>query len=94
MHETAEATTTQKSEEELKELASLARLVAYARENARQLNAEFSAYCLDLALGALLQDLHRSGMSLSQANVQDSFLPGMRHGPTAEVFCHYGSKRI
>ncbi|MGO7368377.1 hypothetical protein ACCT04_05990 [Rhizobium ruizarguesonis] len=79
MHETAEATVTRKSEEELKELASLARLVAYARENARELNAEFSAYCLDLALGALLQDLDGSGMSLSQANVQDSFLPGMRH---------------
>ncbi|MGO8594030.1 hypothetical protein ACC796_36510, partial [Rhizobium ruizarguesonis] len=46
MHDTAEATTTQKSEEELKELASLARLVSYARESARELNAEFSAYCL------------------------------------------------
>ncbi|TAU35495.1 hypothetical protein ELI43_36090 [Rhizobium leguminosarum] len=68
MHETAEATVSPKSEEELKELASLARLVAYARENARELNAEFSAYCLDLALGALLQDLDRSGVSLSQAN--------------------------
>ncbi|WP_027687339.1 hypothetical protein [Rhizobium leguminosarum] len=79
MDDAAEATATQKSEEELKELASLARLVAYARENARELNAEFSAYCLDLALGALLQDLDRSGVSLSQANGQDSFLPGTRH---------------
>ncbi|NEI21349.1 hypothetical protein GUK30_18210 [Rhizobium leguminosarum] len=79
MHETAEATVTRKSEEELKELASLARLVAYARENARELNAEFSAYCLDLALGALLQDLDGSGVSLSQANDQDSFLTGTRH---------------
>ncbi|MCB2403426.1 hypothetical protein [Rhizobium ruizarguesonis] len=79
MHETAEATVTRKSEEELKELASLARLVAYARENARELNAEFSAYCLDLALGALLQDLDGSGVSLSQANDQDSFLLGTRH---------------
>ncbi|MGO7213281.1 hypothetical protein GR247_09985 [Rhizobium leguminosarum] len=79
MHDTAEATTTQKSEEELKELASLARLVAYARESARELNAEFSAYCLDLALGALLQDLDRGDVSLSQANVQVRFLPGTRH---------------
>ncbi|TBD34695.1 hypothetical protein [Rhizobium ruizarguesonis] len=79
MHETAEATVTRKSEEELKELASLARLVAYARENARELNAEFSAYCLDLALGALLHDLDGSGVSLSQATDQDSFLPGTRH---------------
>ncbi|MDC7746124.1 MULTISPECIES: hypothetical protein [Rhizobium] len=79
MHDAAEATLTPKSEEELKELVSLARLVAYARENARDLNAEFSAYCLDLALGALLQDLDRRGVSFSQENGQDGYLLGTRH---------------
>jgi hypothetical protein len=79
MHDAAEATATQKSDEDLKELASLARLVAYARQNAKQLNAEFSAYCLDLALGALLQDLDRSGVSLSLENGQDGSEPGTRH---------------
>ncbi|PDS78834.1 hypothetical protein [Rhizobium sp. L43] len=79
MHDAAEATLTPKSDEELKELVSLARLVAYARENARDLNAEFSAYCLDLALGALLQDLDRSGVSFSQESGQDGYLLGTRH---------------
>ncbi|NEJ71972.1 hypothetical protein GR197_15695 [Rhizobium phaseoli] len=79
MHDAAEATFTPKSDDELKELVSLARLVAYARENAKDLNAEFSAYCLDLALGALMQDLDRSGVSLSDENGQDGSLLGTRH---------------
>ncbi|MBB5666042.1 hypothetical protein [Rhizobium leguminosarum] len=79
MHDATEATTTPKSDDELKELVSLARLVAYARENARDLNAEFSAYCLDLAFGALIQDLDRSGVSLSHESGQDGSLFGTRH---------------
>ena len=47
-----------KSDEQLKELVSLARLVAFARQSAKELNADFPAYCLDLALGALMQDIH------------------------------------
>lgn len=49
------------SEEQLKELASLARLIAFARQSAKDLNAEFSVHCLDLALGSLLQDLQVNG---------------------------------
>jgi len=49
-----------KSEDQLKELASLARLIAFARENAKELNAEFPAHCLDLALNSLLQDLQNN----------------------------------
>ena len=49
-----------KSEAQLKELASLARLIAFARENARELNAEFPAHCLELALNSLLQDLQNN----------------------------------
>ncbi|MBX5159097.1 MULTISPECIES: hypothetical protein [unclassified Rhizobium] len=80
MHDATEAMMAPKSDDELKELVSLARLVAYARENARDLNAEFSAYCLDLALGALMQDLDRSGVSLSHESGQDGGgLLGTRH---------------
>ncbi|MGV4792147.1 hypothetical protein [Rhizobium sp. F40D2] len=79
MHDAAEVTIKPKSDEELKELVSLARLVAYARENARDLNAEFSAYCLDLALGALMQDLDRSGVALSHEGGPDGNLLGTRH---------------
>lgn len=45
-------------ENELKELASIARLVTYARERANQIGAEFPAYCLELALGAILQEMY------------------------------------
>jgi hypothetical protein len=41
----------------LKELASLARLVTFAQQSAKELNVEFPAYCLDLALGALVQEI-------------------------------------
>ncbi|GAA3080304.1 hypothetical protein GCM10010520_29170 [Rhizobium viscosum] len=51
-------------DQRLRNIASLARLVSYARQSARELNAEFSVYCLDLALGALLQDLAESGITL------------------------------
>lgn len=47
------------AENELKELASLARLVTFARERAHAVGAEFPAYCLDLALGAILQEVYK-----------------------------------
>ncbi|WFR99134.1 hypothetical protein [Rhizobium tumorigenes] len=42
----------------LKELASIARLITYARESAKGMNAEFPVWCLDLALGAVLQEMY------------------------------------
>lgn len=45
------------TQDRLKELASLARLVAFAQQNAKELDAGFSAHCLDLALDALMQEL-------------------------------------
>jgi hypothetical protein len=45
----------------LKELASIARLITYARQSAKALNAEFPVWCLDLALGAVLQEMYSSG---------------------------------
>ena len=60
MHDSAEATVTPKSDEELKELVSLARLVAYARENAKDLNAEWlKNWVAGLeASGAIEEPLH------------------------------------
>lgn len=53
-------------ENDLKELASLARLVTFARERAHAVGAEFPAYCLDLALGAILQEVYKdeNGMDM------------------------------
>ncbi len=60
-------------DQRLRDIASLARLVSYARQSARELNAEFSVYCLDLALGALLQDLSESGINLPvEATIEDA----------------------
>ena len=42
----------------LKELASIARLISYARQSARDLDVEFPVWCLDLALGAVLQEMY------------------------------------
>ena len=50
------------ADNDLKELASLARLVSYARQSAKGMKAEFPAYCLDLALGALIQELGNRGV--------------------------------
>ncbi|NKK65147.1 hypothetical protein GFL39_16570 [Rhizobium leguminosarum bv. viciae] len=53
-----------------------------------ELGAEFSAYRLDLALGALLQDLDRSGLSLPQADNQDGSPPrGTEQPLTVQVLC-------
>ena len=48
--------------ESLKELASIARLITYARQSAKSLNAEFPVWCLDLALGAVLQEMYENGL--------------------------------
>lgn len=47
--------------EALKELASIARLITYARQSAKGLNVEFPVWCLDLALGAVLQEMYAKG---------------------------------
>jgi hypothetical protein len=50
--------------ESLKELASIARLITYARQSAKSLNAEFPVWCLDLALGAVLQEMYANGLQM------------------------------
>lgn len=70
----------QEVENELKELASLARLVTYARERANQIGAEFPAYCLELALGAILQEMY-PGMGNPDfvADERDAWLRSQPH---------------
>ena len=48
----------------LKELASIARLITYARQSAKGLNADFPVWCLDLALGAVLQEMYSSDQQI------------------------------
>ena len=50
-------------EDHLRELVSLARLVTDARNNAKNLKVEFPTYSLDLALGSLVEELTKYGMS-------------------------------
>jgi hypothetical protein len=45
----------------LKELASIARLITYARQSAKVLSADFPVWCLDLALGSVLQEMYSPG---------------------------------
>jgi hypothetical protein len=48
----------------LKELASIARLITYARQSAKSMEAEFPVWCLDLALGAVLQEMYTNGLQM------------------------------
>ena len=48
----------------LKELASIARMITYARQSAKSLNADFPVWCLDLALGAVLQEMYANGLQM------------------------------
>jgi hypothetical protein len=47
--------------EAIKELVSIARLITYARQSAKGLKADFPVWCLDLALGAILQEIYVKG---------------------------------
>ncbi|NRP88681.1 hypothetical protein GFPCMMHI_04603 [Ensifer adhaerens] len=55
---------TNQDPDSLKELASIARLITYARQSAKNLNAEFPVWCLDLALGAVLQEMYANGLQI------------------------------
>ncbi|MGM4982778.1 MULTISPECIES: hypothetical protein [Rhizobium] len=55
---------TNQDPDSLKELASIARLITYARQSAKNLNAEFPVWCLDLALGAVLQEMYANGLQM------------------------------
>ncbi|MET0747124.1 MAG: hypothetical protein ABWY49_02955 [Rhizobium sp.] len=67
--------------EDLKELASIARLITYARQSAKGLNADFPVWCLDLALGAVLQEMCAKGNQPSHlADIDEDFgVTAQRH---------------
>lgn len=81
-HDTVEQTADE-TDDRIRELVSLARLVTYARNSAKDLNLEFSTYCLDLALGSLLEEITKSGVGdveiADQEDHTPSFISGMSH---------------
>ena len=46
------------------DLLALGRMVSFACQRARAMDLEFSTYCLELALVALMQDMSKAGVSL------------------------------
>lgn len=65
---------------ELKELASLARLVTFARLRAKELNVQFPTYCLDLALGAIIQEMNKDDGEFDyNDNFQKQWLGSIQH---------------
>jgi hypothetical protein len=65
--------------EALKELASIARLISYARQSAAGLKADFPVWCLDLALGAVLQEIYAMGDQPSPFAGEDAEAFVQRH---------------
>lgn len=70
---TRELSTAKNSEFE-KELAALARMVAYARQSANELKIAMPTYCLDMALAAILEEVELHGVDLTKASKQDAFV--------------------
>ena len=62
------------------ELVSIARLVTYARNSAKDLELEFSTYCLDLALGSLVEEIRKRGMDNSEGSDEGEYTPSVISG--------------
>lgn len=60
--------TTKNSEASIQELASLARMIVFARQTAKDLGIEFPTYLLDLAHGAVIEELQRAGGETAATN--------------------------
>ncbi|WP_153020318.1 hypothetical protein [Paramesorhizobium deserti] len=56
--DTSKAFAPGRSEDELRELMALARLLTFAQGTAKTLNAGFVEYCLDMAVSGILEELH------------------------------------
>ena len=56
-----------------KDLAALARLVTYARQSSQALNIEFPTYCLDLALGAIMEEMQDIGVDTTRLMATEEF---------------------
>jgi hypothetical protein len=62
------------------ELVSIARLVTYARNSAKDLDLEFSTYCLDLALGSLVEEIRKRGVNNTEGSDDGQFIPSVISG--------------
>jgi len=62
------------------ELVSIARLVTYARNSAKDLELEFSTYCLDLALGSLVEEIKKRGMDNTEGSDEGEYTPSVISG--------------
>lgn len=75
--------TSEEMDDRVRELLSLARLVTYARNSAKDLKVEFPTYCLDLALGSLIEEISKCGVGdIEGADHEDhapSFISGVSH---------------
>lgn len=62
------------------ELVSIARLVTYARNSASDLDLEFSTYCLDLALGSLVEEIKKHGVDNTEVSDEGDYAPSVISG--------------
>jgi hypothetical protein len=59
-----------------KELVALARMVTHARQSASDLQISMPAYCLDMALAAILEEMELHGIDMNRvADTKNSGLP-------------------
>ena len=71
----------------LKEMAAIARMITMARQQANDLGADFPTYCLDLALGAVLQ--------VMEQRIDDGqAAPSSRHQQREDERVHTGQPRL
>jgi hypothetical protein len=56
-----------------RDLTALARLVTFARHCARDLNLKLPAYCLDVALMSILEEVEKSGIDLKEVAAKDDY---------------------
>jgi len=71
-----EQISTASSTEFEKELAALARMVTHARQCAQDLGITMPAYCLDVALAAIIEEMEMHGVDLRKGEMKtDSGIP-------------------
>lgn len=56
-----------------RELTALARLITFARHCARDLNLKLPAYCLDVALMSILEEVDRCGIDLKEVAAKNDY---------------------
>jgi hypothetical protein len=59
--------------ERQKELASLARMVAFVRRTAQELNVQLPTYCLGMALDAVIDEMKVAGIDVASIVAADDY---------------------